>query len=243
MKKIALSVAFILFLAGQSIAQKELRFGFQSSPMYSWMTTDQRSINSSGHNFGLKLGMISEYYFRPNYAFSSGIGFWFESGGTLLHEYSGIYWDPNIMPPGVDTLPAMVKLDYGIQYVEIPVGIKMRTREFGYNRYFIEPAITFGFKTQARGTATGTGLGDTAEKINIRDMVNPINLFWGVSAGLERSISPNTALLIGAGFQIGFIDATKNRGTVVFNPQRPEPLLENSKGKINGVTLRLGILF
>jgi len=243
MKKIAFLASFIVACSLQTFAQKELRFGFQSSPTLSWITTDQNSVNSSGNNFGLKLGMISEYYFRPNYAFTSGIGFWFQSGGTLFHEFSGIYWDPEILPPGLDTLPAMVKLDYGIQYVEIPFGIKMRTREFGYNRYFIEPAITLGIKTQARGTAIGSNLGDSAEKLNIREMVNPLNLFWGLSAGMERSISPNTSLLFGAGFQIGFIDATRNRGTVVFNPQRPEPLLENSKAKINGITLRLGVLF
>ncbi len=223
-------------------SQQDVRFGFQASPVLSWMNTDNNRINSSGQNLGLKLGMLGEFYFRENYAVSSGIGFWFNAGGTLLHEYSGIYWDPAILPPGVDTMPDMVKLKYGIQFVEIPIGLKMRTKEFGYNRFYVEPALALGFKTQARGTAIGQGLGEEVEKLNIRKEVNPFNLSWGIGAGLERSISQSTSLVLGLAFQVGFADLTRNRGQT-FVPNRPEPVRENSKGKANGLILRLGVLF
>lgn len=242
MRKIAILAAFIMASALNLAAQEDVRFGFQASPTFNWMNTNNNKINSSGVNLGLKLGMIGEFYFRENYALSTGLGFWFNSGGTLLHENPGVYWDPAILPPGIDTLPAMVKLKYGIQFVEIPIGLKMRTREFGYNRFFIEPALTLGFKTQARGTATGNGLADLVEKINIGKEVNPINLSWGLTGGIERSLSENTALVLGAGFQFGFADMTRNRGTV-FDPTRPEPVRENSKGKISGIIIRVGVLF
>lgn len=242
MRKIAILAAFIMASALNLAAQEDVRFGFQASPTFNWMNTNNNKINSSGVNLGLKLGMIGEFYFRENYALSTGLGFWFNAGGTLLHENPGIYWDPAILPPGVDTMPAMVKLKYGIQFVEIPIGLKMRTREFGYNRFFIEPALTLGFKTQARGTAIGNGLGEEVEKINIRKEVNAINLSWGITGGIERSLSENTALVLGAGFQIGFADLTRDRGTV-FDPNRTEPTRENSKGKVSGIIIRVGILF
>lgn len=223
-------------------SQEDVRFGFQASPVLSWMNTDNNRINGSGQNLGLKLGMLGDFYFRDNYAVSTGIGFWFNAGGTLLHEYPGIYWDPAILPPGVDTMPGMVKLKYGIQFVEIPIGLKMRTKEFGYNRFYVEPALTLGFKTQARGTAIGQGLGEEVEKLNIRKEVNPFNLSWGIGAGLERSISQSTSLLLGLAFQVGFADLTRNRGQT-FVPNRPDPVRENSKGKANGLILRLGVLF
>jgi hypothetical protein len=242
MRKIAILAAFIMAFALNSVAQEDVRFGFQASPTFNWMNTNTNRINSSGVNLGLKLGMIGEFYFRENYALSTGLGFWFNAGGTLLHEYPGIYWDPAILPPGIDTLPGMVKLKYGIQFVEIPIGLKMRTREFGYNRFFIEPALTLGFKTQARGTAIGNGLGAEVEKINIRKEVNPINLSWGITGGIERSLSENTALVLGAGFQIGFADLTRNKGQT-FDPNRAEPVRENSKGKVSGIIIRIGVLF
>ncbi len=185
--------------------------------------------------------MTGEFYFRENYAFTSGLGFWFNAGGTLLHEYGGIYWDPALLPPNIDTMPDMVKLKYGIQFVEIPLGLKMRTKEFGYNRYYIEPALTLGFKTQARGTATGNGLGEDVEKINIRNEVNAINLSWGIGGGVERSISENTSLVMGAAFQIGFADLTRNKGEV----HLPTGVVQDEKsvGKTSGIILRLGVIF
>ncbi len=244
MGKIAVPALFLICIAASVYAQEDVRFGFQASPTFGWMNTDNNRINSSGLNLGLKLGMTGEFYFRENYAITSGIGFWFNAGGTLLHEYGGIYWDPAILPPGVNPeMPTMVKLKYGIQFVEIPIGLKMRTREFGYNRYFIEPALTLGFKTQARGTATGTGLGDQVEKINIRKEVNPLNMSWGINGGVERSISESTSIVLGAGFQIGFADLTRNKNTRVFDPNRPNPVEERSKGKANAIILRIGVLF
>lgn len=242
MRKIAVAAAFMICLSASVSAQEDIRFGFQSSPTFGWMNSNTNRINSSGTNLGLKLGMIGEFYFRENYAFTSGIGFWFNAGGTLLHEHQGIYWNPEILPPGTDTLPGMVKLKYGIQFVEIPVGLKMRTREFGFNRFFIEPALTLGFKTQARGTARGAGLGEEITKLNIRKEVGPLNMAWGLNGGIERAISESTSLLLGLGFQVGFFDLTRDRNWKVFVPNRPE-MRENSKDKANSLIVRIGILF
>jgi hypothetical protein len=254
MRKIAFLICIMISAAQQgkaeitspfpdtSKAMEDVRFGFQTSPTFSWMQTDIGRVSSAGMNLGLKLGMMAEFYFRQNYAFSSGIGFMFNAGGTLLHEHPGIYWDPTILPAGIDTLPGMVKLKYGVQLVEIPFGLKMRTREFNHQRYYLEPQITLGIKTQARGTATGLGLGEEINKLNIKKEVNPINFSWGIHAGMEHNIDRNTSLVLGAGFQLGFMDMTRNRGSV-FLPGQALPEREKSKGTIHGITIRLGILF
>ena len=239
MKKIVAIAAF-LSLSLSIMAQDDLRFGFQLSPSFSWMNTNTSKINPSGTNLGLKLGMTGEYYFRENYAFTSGIGFYFNNGGTLLHDFGGSYWPNSDLPSSLDSLPNNVKLKYSIQYLEIPAGLKLRTREFGYLRYFMEPAITIGLKTQARGTIEGTGV-KSDEKYNIRREVNSLNLAWGITAGVEYSISDNTSLVGGLGFQVGFTDATDDKGQV-FDPERGT-VREKSKGTNNSITIRLGILF
>lgn len=241
MKKIFAVIVLSLTL-GISAYSQDIRFGFQMSPSFSWMSTNTNKINRSGTNLGLKLGMIGEYYFRENYAFVSGIGFAFNHGGTLLHEFGGSYWTKSDLDPNLQQLPPDVKLKYGIQYVEIPAALKMRTREFGYLRYFLEPGITIGFKTQARGSITGTGIGDTAEKINIRKEVNGLNLSWGLGGGAEYSISENTSLVGGLGFQIGFADVTDDNGVVIDTNQGVERE-EKSKGTVSAITLKLGIMF
>lgn len=241
MKKMFALIAFSLLL-GSSAYSQDIRFGFQLSPSFSWMSTNTNKINRSGTNVGLKLGMLGEYYFRENYAFVSGIGFAFNHGGTLLHEFGGNYWTKSDLGANLQELPANVKLKYGIQYVEIPAALKMRTREFGYLRYFLEPGITIGFKTQANGSIKGTSIGNDAEKINIRKEVNGINLSWGIGGGAEYSLSENTSLVGGLGFQIGFTDVTDDNGTV-FDTNQKIDRQEKSKGTASAIILKIGVMF
>ncbi|MBK6947494.1 MAG: PorT family protein [Haliscomenobacter sp.] len=242
MKKIVIALFFFWGFQQLGLAQEgDLRFGFQLSPSFSWMNTNDTRINRSGTNLGMKLGMLAEYYFRENYAFSTGIGFAFNHGGTLLFEYGGNYWKNSNLGSSLDTLPDGVKLKYNLQFVEIPATIKMRTREFGYLRYFLEPGITIGLRSQARGSITGRGIGDQADKFDIRRDVNGLNLAWGMGAGVEYSLTETTSLVAGLGFQVGFADITEDKGTI-FDPERGNQL-ENSKGKVSALTLKLGLMF
>lgn len=250
MKRIFFLVLVSSFLGSNLFGQstfdpEELRFGFQLSPTIGWLSTSTTQINNSGNNLGLKLGMISEYYFTGDtrYAFTSGIGFSFNAGGTLLHENGGRYWTKSDLEPGLDTLPASSKLKYNIQYVEIPAGLKMRfeppsSRDLAF---FLEPAITLGFKTQARGEITGPGVGEQDEKIMIKKEVNAINLSWGITAGVEYALSATTSLVGGVGFQSGFTDVTDDNGTVFEGNNQTS--LEDSKGTANQIVLKIGILF
>ena len=152
MKKIVFAFSILsLYCFSLNAQEGEIRFGLQASPSFTWMDTDNSNVNRSGTNLGLMLAMLSEYYFRENYAITSGIGFHFNAGGEMLFEEAGAYWPNSDLNPGLDSLAAGAKLRYNLQYVEIPVGLKMRTREFGYIRYFLQPSIVMGFRSQARG--------------------------------------------------------------------------------------------
>jgi len=249
MKKIAAIAAFLTFFLTTTSGQENLRFGFQLSPTFSWMTANTNKVNGSGTNLGLKMGMIGEYYFRENYAFSSGIGFGFNQGGVLQHERKGCYWPNSDLGLPIDTaagcavLPEGTRLRYKLQYLEIPIGLKMRTNEIGYVRYFLEPALTLGFKTQATGSAEGRGLGNDLEKLNIKSEVNGVNLSWGLGVGLEYYLSENVALVGGLAFQTGVSDVTKD-GAVVYNEQTEQyDLRENSIGKIHNIIIRMAVMF
>ena len=247
MKKIAFLFS-ILILAGVELsAQSAFRFGFQLSPNFTWMANNERDINGNGTNLGLKVGVVGEKFLsaQDNYLLTFGIGFAFNQGGTLRHDIGGDFW-PNSLEETdplrnfPDGFPDGVNLKYGIQYIELPIGLKMRTQEFGYLRYYIEPAFTLGIATQARGAVNGAG-GISTEDIDIKKDVGFFNLSLGIGAGVEYSIGENLALIGGLAFQSGFTDVSSDDGTQKAAGQAPVP--EDSKAKINSLTIRIGVMF
>lgn len=241
MKKSGLTALGLLCATIYLFSQDDFRFGFQISPTFSWMQTDVNYINPNGINTGLKLGAFGEYYFGENYAITAGIGFAFNTGGTLKSDFGGIFWNDSGLDPGLDSLPAGANLKYNLQYVEVPLGLKMRTREFGYLRYFAEiPMLTLGFESQARGTVQATGISET-EKLQIKNEIKALALSWGLGAGVEYSISQNTAFVGGIYFQKYFSDVNDDNGTIFHNTRGA--IADESKATIGSITLRLGVIF
>lgn len=251
MKKIALLFTFLLFMGSKMYGQTDFRFGFQVSPTFSWISTDDKFINGNGTNLGLKLGMLGEKYFAgsESYALTFGVGFAFNQGGTLSHDSDGEfeggnYWSQSELSNELyRELPDPVNLKYSIQYIEIPIGLKMRTQEFGYLRYFVEPGFNLGIKTQARGAISGASF-ENVENEDIKKDVNFLNIALGLGAGVEYTIGENTALVGGLYFQNGFIDMTDDGATRF---QRDGATLteikEDSKASVKSITIRIGVMF
>lgn len=250
MKKIAIAIFFFIFLNTSIFAQSTFRFGIQASPTITWMSSSDKGINGNGTNAGLKLGVIGESYFAENYAFSFGINFAFNQGGTLKHDVGGNLWPNSPLSSDVyQTGPAMpdgVNLKYGLQYVEIPLGLRLRSQEFGYLRYFAElPVFTIGFLTQSKGAIIGTDM-DT-EKEDISKDVNNFAFSWGLGGGVEYSLGTQTSLTAGIYYQNYITDVTNDDGEkYVERDQDGLPVTtrkENSKTLIKGITFRLGVMF
>lgn len=237
-------LCFLGLFLSKSEAQNEIRFGFQFSPTLSWMKTDVKRIsNNGGLILGAKLGAVGEYYFRENYSIASGIGFAFNHSGRLKYQDGGTIWpNTDFSVPGLDTLAAGVSLKYNLQYVEIPVSLKLRSGYFGTLRVFTElPMLYLGFKTQAKGTVTGNSPGPDTEKENISPDVAFFNLSWGLGAGVEYEIGSKTSLVGGIYYQQGFTDVTRDDG--FYTDTTGTIKSENSKATIGAVVIRMGVMF
>lgn len=247
MKKIVFLAAFFTFLCSALIGQSDFRFGIQFSPTITWLSSDDKFVNANGTAFGgPKLGMVGEKYFRENYAITFGLGFAFNQGGVLKHDFGGNLWpEAAETETFLQTMPDGINLRYSLQYVEIPFGLKMKTQEFGYIRYFAElPIFTLGILTQAQGAIEGTTM-DT-DKVDIKKDVNRVAFSWGIGGGLEYSIGPNTALVGGIYYQNYITDVTKNKGVrrgPDDDPTATPTITEDAKNALQGLTIRLGVVF
>jgi hypothetical protein len=247
MKKIALTFCISAFLLNVITAQdvKKLRFGIQASPTWSWLRTDDKKIEGVNSNWGLKLGMLGEYYFADNYAITTGLGFGFNHGGFVQNGYTrGVFW-PNaeLSASNLDTMPMDAKLHYRVNFVEIPLGLKMRggSNEDSRMKYYAEvPVFTLGFVTKGTGDIRGTNTQNSDDE-NIRKEVNGLSLSWGLGAGIEYEFATNAILVAGLAYQKQFTDLTKDSGTIEKAANSWEK--ENSKGTFGALALKLGVFF
>jgi hypothetical protein len=250
LRKTHLTFIFLVAFAASTMAQ-DLHFGFQLSPSWSWLSTDNTRINGTGSALGLKLGLIAENRFSEAYSISTGLGFHFNTGGALRFALPGKLWTNSYdnfdtKPTARDTFAKDAKLRYSISFFEIPIGLKMRTAETGNHiRWFAEPQLTIAFRTNAKGAISSATPVPDQEKIPIKGEVAGAMLSWGIGAGGEYVIANNTAVVVGLYFQNGFTDVTKDGSSTMYdatvtpNIQR----VDNSKGVIKSITLRLGVMF
>jgi Outer membrane protein beta-barrel domain len=244
MKKIGLLLCFSVFLLGKAEAQKGIRFGFQSSPTWSWLKTSDPKIEGVSSNWGLKVGAICEYYFEENYALTTGLGFGLNQGGSLQNGYPA--WKPwdkaDLAAIPSDTFGLNSKLHYGVTYVEIPFGLKMRggSNEDSRVKFYAElPIFTLGFVNKASGNILGTA-DQNLNDVNIREEVKGISLSWGLGGGIEYEVATNTRLVAGLAFQKQFTDLTRN-GSVEESPNKW--VMEDSKGTFGSIALKIGVFF
>jgi Outer membrane protein beta-barrel domain len=252
MKKIASFLFFFTLLALSAQAQmgkdgKGFRFGFQASPTFSKISTNDKLIESAGSpNTGLKLGVMGENYFSPNYAFVTGVGFGFNQGGTLQNGYSkGVFWGKSdLSAPNLDTLSKNSKMYYRTNFVEIPFGLKMKggSNEDSRIKFYAEaPVFTLGFVTKAIGGIRGTQNQDIEDE-NIRPSVNGLSLSWGLGAGIEYEVATGTNVVAGIAYQKQFTDFTDDNGSVLPDGSTTWKA-DKSKGTLGVFTLRIGVFF
>ncbi len=248
-----LCVFVVMFWSTFSVVGQDraLRIGFQTSPVISWVSNDDNLIVKNGGSFGLKLGTTADIYFKDNYSFTTGINLAFHEGGEFQYEIGGNYLpksdlsDP-LLQAGDKPLPDGTRIRYSLQYVEIPLGLKIRSKEIGYVRYFVEaPVFNFAFLTRGRGTIQTDNMEYPQE--NIYKDLSVVNIFWGFGAGIEYSISENNALIGGIYYQNGLLDFTRDNGhTAIDNPDINPPYIlqkEDSRAIVNNLVLKLGIIF
>lgn len=230
-------LAIITFLPFTVFSQntKNLRFGAQFSPTICWLSSDHAKVLGGGADLGMKIGAVGEFGFAENYFITVGIGFGIAQTGKLQFAEGGDILPKSLLSNEVaetirHNFPTDTKVDYRLNYFEIPIGLKLRTREYGYTRYYAEiPIITLSAVTSAKGNIDAANL--DVNKENIRKDVKALNAQWGLGGGMEYYFSESNALTFGLYYHQGFFDITSKRPA-------------NDGKEINHtIALKVGILF
>jgi hypothetical protein len=278
LRKISLLTA-ILTVSVSAYAQS-FKFGVHIDPGVSFMNSNDKKVKPDGANMNFAFGVEMEKYFseKENYAITFGANFGVAKGGKLAYGDGGIllpnstldntayFYSPTTQSAnqaGVsgENLPLApgTTIRYNINYVELPVGLKLRTNELGqsYIRAFFHlPIATVMVPVSARATvnaarpdnlATPAYYTDGAVKgENIYKDVFPIQLAIGTGAGVEWAPNDEGGLRLVGGiyYNYGIIDAVKTNQ--LFNTPITVPATYKDNKASTGfhnISLRIGVVF
>jgi hypothetical protein len=217
MKKVQLLFLFMLLTAG--LFAQDLRFSVVAEPQITWMKPDAKNVSSEGSQFGINVGLQVDKFFAPNYALSSGISIG-TTGGELKYDDEIV-----VKVHGDDTpLQAGSIVTYKLQYINIPLGLKLKTNPIGYSTFYAHLGLLGGINIKATGDANSDVLSDE----NISDDIHLFKMGYFIGGGLEYSLGGSSSLILGVIYNNGFSDITKR---------------EKNKATLSNVALRIGVLF
>ncbi len=231
MKKILLAILF-LSISGIAGAQDSdaddlgFRFGLQISPELTWMKSQDKFTSASIVKTGFAYGLMFDYDIAKNYSLSTGLY-------VAMTPASLLYNNPiKFNSQSKDSLFGIgTKANYKLNYIEIPISIKLKTNEIGYVTYFGQFGVEGGVNIKAKGTIKYPSPSTSAIEDNLNPDIGLFNVGLLLGAGVEYSLSSNTSAYTALNFVNGFIDITDN------------PKGYKSKVILNQLALRLGIFF
>lgn len=204
MKKRIAIYFIMIFISIPAFSQEPgFRFGITVDPVISWLNPDVSSVSSKGNRLGFNIGLMVDKFFAKNYAFATGITIHNAGGSLSFRDATTIRTNQ-----GTRDLPENTKVTYKLQYLHVPIGIKLSTNEIGYSTFYGQ----LGLNTMLNIKATGITNNNILDNDNISKEINLINLGYHIGGGIEYSLGGNTRLTAGVTYLNGFTDVT-NRGT------------------------------
>ncbi len=184
----------------------KMSFGVHLDPVISWFSTDVSTIKNEGARPGFNFGISYNQYFGPNYSISTGLNL-INTGGRLVSK-SLTHFELIKHPDRMVDVDSGESIVYRIQYLSVPLGLKLQTNQIGYYTFFadlgLDPKILVG------GKADIPSLDIKGEKATTE--LKKINMSYHIMAGLEYGLGGNTAAVLGLGFENNFLDITKDLG-------------------------------
>ncbi|MDA3823545.1 MAG: outer membrane beta-barrel protein [Bacteroidales bacterium] len=217
MKRIVL--VLVIFSAFSFLKGQGLEIGVYTEPQFTWITSDEGRVVNNGSALNLNTGIEFDMFFMPNYAFTLGLNL-NNQGGKLLYTDSLDF----LQTTETLTVPGGSSVKHNLQYMGIPLGLKLRTEEMGYTTIYFHGGITPLFNIRA----TTSSESPLMERENIKPEIYLFNINYFIEVGMEYRLAGNTAIIAGFKWSAGFRDVTKN---------------DFANTNINSAGLHIGLLF
>lgn len=213
MKRI-FTALFLLVLTSKAFSQQGpepdygFRLGLTASPTIGWVKPQDGKSN--GVNLGFSYGLLVDLNFARNYSFATGFTVTTINGkSTEINPKP--YYNAAAYPN-----PTAYDLKYMMQYIEIPMTVKLKTEKMGDVRWYGQFGLSNDFNIGARQDVTLAG-NKIVEDQGIRKQTNFYRAGLIVGAGLEYDIARSTSVTTGLTLNNGFTNISGDRDKSVRN--------------------------
>lgn len=182
---------------------QNFRFSYLLNPQIAWLQGSGNNYESKGSILTINTGIETDFFFSDNYAFTTGLTLNALGGGAFYQDsvYLGSAGNELLLPPG-DIM------EYRLQYICIPIGLKFKTVEIGYITYWVNTGVSSMFGIKSRGTDEES----IFNKADLKEDTGVLNFNYFIKAGIEYSIGGNTAIIGGVAYNSGLMDVTNRAG-------------------------------
>jgi hypothetical protein len=250
MKKSAvLPILIVMIFVSKSIFAQDsetklFHFGLKAAPVVSWFVPDNKKFSNAGSQLGFGYGLITEFGFSKNYAFSTGLDI-LNSGGRLNFPSSpdSTFYDVLNETTNVNEKFLLHKRTYRLRYVNVPLHLKLKTNQIGSMTYFGEFGFDVSILWKARSDDDGSFIGSsptTRQDVDLAGDANFLRLALNVGLGAEYNLSGSTSLVISVNYDNGFTNALRTNSKTLYD-KNDNKLVQ--KAMFNYVGLSVGVLF
>jgi len=236
MKKLLITTVIALFslsaFAQLDEGPEGIRFGMQLTPTISWFSTDETSlVEPDGSVMGYSFGIVGDWFFKRNYALSTGL-LVDALGGKL--DYHNMQLETK--NDGIVTMNGPVTLRP--TYLEMPIGFKFLTKSFwrmrfvgqaGYNQFIL---LNSTVRTD-QVAVDSEGASVDIDKKSVRNEFSALMSGYHFGFGAEYSLGGEAYLTASILTTIGMNDVTKSTDDAGVDPVN----------KLNSINFKLGIIF
>lgn len=198
------------------------RLGLQIEPLLSWGNAKDNTIMSSGVKFGYGGGIMGDFFFSRNYALNIGLSF-INEGANITYDSLTAFK----ISPKIDSFARGTKVNYKLQYVEVPVDFKLKTDQIGYLSYFGQFGAMLSADIGTKADFTSPVSSQDLSDQKLSDNINLFNVGLLIGLGLEYNISGHTNLMAGLTYVNNFTNFTG----------------KPANAAVNHISLNLGVFF
>jgi hypothetical protein len=216
MKKLLIATLFLL-LTGQLFAQETrvgnygFKLGLTVSPNFGYGTIEGGKGN--GVALGLSYGLIGDFNFAENYSFSTGLTIT-TINSKVSQVMPGLSYSSYYPSGGLNTEGDSKSM---IQYIEIPLTIKLKTGNIEGVRWFGQFGLSNGIRISSKKDLE---LKDSSMGFNNLDWSENTNIYRAgmiIGGGGEFNLNGKTSLLLGLTLNNGFTNISSIDGEKLKN--------------------------